>query len=198
MNSRLFLVRGFTLLEMLVVIVLLSLMTTLISYGISLGGKIFERAKTVPVQYTKLFDSERWLRQTVANTLSYSQESLRFVGTSSDISGITTTPLKRLNQAPTRYTWQLVKSDEGVLLNYREGVVGEYETIRVFGDVETYFFEFTDMRGRKYEIWPTDDPRQLLPTLITLVVNNGEQNIALDIFPLGLKYRNNIDLESDA
>lgn len=182
MKKNIFSAAGFSLLEMMVVIMLVSLMTTLIAYSISLGGKVFARAQTISQQYSQLFDSERWFRQTVVNTASYTKDSLVFSATSSQLSGITTAPLKQVNQAPMLYSWRLADSDDGLLLEYKEGSGDQYETVRSFGYGDGRF-EFTDQSGNVHAAWPIGDRRQALPKLITMVVSNDGQVFKWEIFP---------------
>jgi prepilin-type N-terminal cleavage/methylation domain-containing protein len=110
---------GFTLVETLVVLVLVSLIATLLTqslvYVFSLRTRVLEQVDST----RQAALSERWYRQSVNGTVADLAELEReFVGTADGFSAVTLAPVHLDYGVPTRIRWELVSDEDRHALTY--------------------------------------------------------------------------------
>lgn len=178
--------RGFTLLEMLVVMVLTALITTLLMGGLSMVYRLQSRFGP------EIFNSQHgamyadWFRLTVNGLMpDYPDGPHRFKGESDRLSGLTLSPLDQPEGALVPFAWSL-------RFDPRSG-----QTQLVYGDApdgppilvwpgNAGRFRYFDQQGEAHDSWPPafGAPAQL-PAAIRLEMPAGHSPQLLIAVPLG-------------
>jgi len=180
-------IKGFTLVEMLVVLVLVSLVMTLTMQGLSsaldLRGRVIK--EVVHQQTTRL--QQYWLRSVVASL--YPEQVHRtdvFKGDRQKISGLTLAPLISDTGIPVPFTLSIQRSQGQASMVYREADFDPW-VLATWQDTATGGFRFRDADGKWTSKWPVNkvipaDPQQeqiQLPALIDIemIVNDQRMNL---------------------
>jgi general secretion pathway protein J len=144
---------GFTLLEMLVVLVLIGLMSTLLLQGFAYV--LYLRSHFL----VQLEDSQQgalkeyWFRSTVAGIVTdYQDGEHLFKGEPRQFSGLTIATLDNMAGVPTSFTWQLEYSAGITKLNYQTSQGEVWEVARWNGDHGTFSYMAVD--GKWSDRWP--------------------------------------------
>lgn len=144
---------GFTLLEMLVVLVLVSLISTLLlqslSYILQLRSRLLVHLDDL--QYGAV--QEAWFRSTTAGIITdYYDGKNIFQGTEREFSGLTLNPLEANTGALSPFAWQLQSEGGKTVLRYRKSD-GEYWEVASWSG-ERGTFRYMDTQGKWYTQWP--------------------------------------------
>jgi general secretion pathway protein J len=145
--------RGFTLLEMLVVLVLVGFITTLLLQGFAYVLHLRSRflIQLGDVQQATL--QEHWFRSTTAAIVTdYKQGEFIFQGKAHQFSGLTLSALDATLGVPTPFTWQLDYSEGMMVLRYQNSQGEKWEVADWFGD-EGYF-RYMTKDGKWHNQWP--------------------------------------------
>jgi general secretion pathway protein J len=155
--------RGFTLLEMLVVLVLVALISTLLLEGISQVLLLRERFLGVLQRTQQGAVQAYWFRSSVAGLLPdypterpdivfQARSPQLFEGQSDTLSGLTLAALDANGGVPTPFSWRLLRANQQTTLQY-QNQAGEYWTVMVWPG-EQGEFRYQDKAGKWYEQWP--------------------------------------------
>ncbi len=162
--------RGFTLLEMLVVLVLVGFISTLLLQGFSyvLHLRSGVLAQLEDSQQGAL--QEYWFRSTTAAIVTdYRGGEHVFKGEERQFSGLTIAALDQTTGMQSAFVWQLQYADGVTVLRYRNGKGIDWEVARWLGDFG--HFRYLAVDGQWHSQWPPSfglEPPQI-PTAILLL-----------------------------
>jgi len=160
---------GFTLLEMLVVLVLVGLMSTLLLQGFSYVLHLRTRFLIHLEDAQQGALKEYWFRSTVAGILAdYKDGEHIFQGNERQLSGLTIASLDNVAGMPAAFVWQLHSANDMTTLRYQNSQGEFWEIARWQGNQGRFRYRAVD--GKWYERWPPKlgmEPPQL-PRLIVL------------------------------
>ncbi len=164
---------GFTLIEMLVVLVLLGIITTLLiegfTYVIRLRSRVLAHVEEITVRKME----ENWVRSLCGGlTPDFKGEKHVFIGQRSYLSGLTLAPLKSNPGVPTPFTLQFRQEDGEIFLDYREWD-GEIWEIAHWKGTEAGF-AYADKSGQWGKQWPVPKVQKMsqLPEGVVLEVDD--------------------------
>lgn len=160
--------RGFTLLEVLVVLVLVGLISTVTMQGFSFVLNLQERLKRqlVDTQYRNL--QESWFRDVVR---SFREKKVKageavFTGSPHKLEGFSLLSLKGRVGVPIQTQWLLEEYDGGQYLKYSiEG--GEPVIVADWLGADV-IFQYLDRKGQLHNEWPPSELVSYLPKGILL------------------------------
>ncbi len=182
---------GFTLLEMLVVLVLVSLISTLLLQSLSY---ILQLRSHLQVHLDDLQHGaiqEAWFRSTTAGIITdYYDGKNIFQGTEREFSGLTLNPLEANLGALSPFAWQLQTEGGRTSLRYRKSDGEYWEVASWTGEPGT--FRYMDIQGKWHTQWPppffSETPPQIprfilleaqrRQTAMTWMVQLADRNIA--------------------
>jgi|WetSurMetagenome_2_1015567.scaffolds.fasta_scaffold19476_2 general secretion pathway protein J len=165
--------QGFTLLEVLVVLVLLSLISTL-------AFEILHQTANLRSQFLETLDElqqgvirEHWFRSSVAaltpdyppeTTVVYqAHKPYIFQGTENEFYGLTITSLDNDGGIPTPFGWQLSFKENETILRYRNKEEQWWEIMHWSGNEGKFFYQAKN--GQWYKQWPPPEDKQAFEKL---------------------------------
>ena len=144
---------GFTLLEMLVVLVLVAFISTLILQGFSFTFQLRSRFLEQLDNLQRGAIQEHWFRSsTAAIVTDYINGEHIFKGKEREFSGLTIVALDAKMGVPMNFVWQLKQVDGIMVLRYQNSK-GEYWKVTQWLGEEGYF-RYMARNGDWYEQWP--------------------------------------------
>lgn len=161
--------RGFTLMEMLVTLVLVSFATMLMFQMLGSYRIALERvgAQAAGIDREALFQA--WFRDSVHGL--YAAPRLRFIGDATRFSATTLNPLHAPEGSPTALAWELHRSDDGGFeIAYVEEGRERWRLRR--RDPAPLRFAYYDADGNALDAWPPSRGKvnpEALPALVGLV-----------------------------
>jgi general secretion pathway protein J len=166
---------GFTVLEMMVVLVILALVTTLAMQG--LGYVLGQRERFVAFlqEYQSDVLRRTWFRQTAQGIFpGRSAHGSEFRGETSRWSGLTLKPLSQEAGIPRRVTLDLQRQGERVALLYREQA-GPAWRLAEWPAASQPAFRYLDESGQWYRRWPPRSAKDLpqTPEAIRIAFDDG-------------------------
>lgn len=154
--------KGFTLLEMMVVLVLVSLITVLLMQGFGFVVGLQERIRQQLVQIQDIELREQWFRVV---TRSYHRgrpsDQSAFTGSPTQISGLTLQALHNDVGLPTKVQWAIENQGAVSILTYAEENKAPITIMR--WTTEMPEFRFMDSTGELNETWPPEAADSSLP-----------------------------------
>lgn len=165
-------VHGFTLLEVLVVLIIVSLVGVLLMQGLSHAFAIRGRLQAELREQQRGSLIEAWFRQTVRSLAPTEPfEGKPFAGSADRFEGISFAPLQGSNGSARRVGWSLIRSGSEVWLEYAEEGTVRWRLRRVgSAKGEEPQFHYLDSEGRLHRRWPPEQPvPEVLPAGIALV-----------------------------
>jgi len=163
---------GFTLLETLVVLVIVSLVSTLLWEGLAFVLHLRSRllVHLDQVQHGTL--QESWFRWTTTALVSdYKGHQHLFQGNENEFSGLTMMPLDADEGEVLPFAWQLQHQTEFTTLRYRKSD-GEYWEIARWPGA-TGSFRYGDAEGQWHKQWPPQFFKTTPPQLPALILLQG-------------------------
>lgn len=182
--------RGFTLLEMLVVLILTGLIAGILFQGLS---QVFRLQNHFGAELDNMRQNAMladWFRQVIEGVQTdYADGPHKFVGTGHRISGITTSPLRGAQGTVAPFVLELRFDAQtgGTQLRYGEGE----DAVALFGwPGDEGRFVFLDAQQTEYDAWPprlVNQAAQLAqrPALVRLDGKRGGQPWVLVATPMG-------------
>lgn len=157
---------GFTLLEALVTLVIVSLIATLLMQSLSYALDLRERLLRHQAAASVAALQEQWFRDTLAAALPDLPDALGVLrGDRDSVELITADPLGPRSLA--RVRWQLVPGADGVRLVYRDDRLGEIAVIDT--PLREASFSYLDAAGHWHGNWPPERQQdEVLPRLLRL------------------------------
>ena len=123
--------RGLTLLEMLVVLTLVSMLTTVLFQGYGYMLLTYQRIQLRQTVEFKRALANTWFRGSMENLVAYDKVSQRFSAIATTITGATFSPLLAQAGIPTPIRWELRNSNDGLQLHYFEGDPEREQTLLI-------------------------------------------------------------------
>lgn len=163
--------RGFTLVEMLVVLVLVSLLATLLIEGTGfLVGK-YAAVERLRREEGLAALGGHWFASTVGATVPSRRAGRRFAGDETAFEGVTLQPLAAESGRPTRIRWSIDEDgSRGVV--YAEEGAGPW-TVLASAD-GPLAFQYAGSSRRWQARWPpAADSRERIPRMVRLVSSGG-------------------------
>lgn len=169
--------RGFTVMEMLAVLALVSLLGTLLVQGLGFFTARYDAVK----RNHRAADSsalwQHWFATTVGGMVPVGVRARRFRGDASTFAGTTLQPLAGEGGVPTVVRWQapagaaaVVYQEEGVAAPVADPIAWRLPLAEENG----LAFQYADRQGGWHDAWPTRAaPLEWTPTLIRLVGNGA-------------------------
>lgn len=158
---------GFTLMEMLVTLVLISLATMLMFQMLGSYRIARERAQAQSGQIDRQVLFAGWFRSSVQGL--FIDHGLTFEGTSDNFEGTTLNPLYAPGATPTLVRWELRDAATGPEIVYIEN--GQERWLQPLARTRAARFAFLDEEGKQHEAWPPKLGKQdaLLPSVVLLL-----------------------------
>lgn len=163
---------GFTLLEMLVVLILVSLISVLMMQGFSFVVGLHERIRHQLIMLQDIELREQWFRSVVrAMHIGRSSDNAAFKGDAFSFSGLTLQPLDGLLGMPTNIHWRIERTNAVSVLTYQQG---DDTPVSVFEwSLTSPEFRYLDAQGQLQSSWPPGASSGLPFDLFT----NGDQKL---------------------
>jgi general secretion pathway protein J len=166
--------RAFTLIEMLVVLVIVGLMTTLIVQGFGYSMGVYQRViKTQRSAYNEVL-AYNWLRSSLSTQVAARPKDRGLEGNAGDLSTYTYQPLLAQQGVKALIRWQLVNDDADVVLRYSEGK----QSFDAYRWAESSAqFEYLNEKDQWINRWPpekTENPA--LPRALRVQVTSGKES----------------------
>lgn len=147
--------RGFTLLEMMVVLVIVSLISVLLMQGFGFVVGLQERIRTQLVKVQNIELKEQWFRLVVRSIIREEREgNPSFKGETDRFAGTSIQPLGQQIGTPTSIEWLIKYNGEISILYYVES---DSEPIKIMAWRNSeQVFRYLDESGNLYDSWPPD------------------------------------------
>ncbi len=154
---------GMTLLELLVVMTLLAIVTSLLMQGFSTALSTYERVQRRQSQAMPFELGYRWFTQTVSGTQAELDPPRHFKGDAKSFSGTTHRPLQGKNGQVRFFGWQLSETPAGELkLVYRQPGQPDWQIVRwPTGSRARFLYRALD--GSVAAQWPPPSSSSLPP-----------------------------------
>lgn len=136
--------KGFSLIELLVVMVIMSLVTSLLAVGLSATTRNFERLNTRSLINNHSNLSLVWLRESIFDAVQYHPESPVFSGTSNSLSFISASAPDAANGQATHLIWSLKKQGDSTFLSYASAFSTEINFTKM--NSNSYFEYFSNQK----------------------------------------------------
>ena len=144
---------GFTLLEMLVVLVLVSFISVLLLEGFSYVLHLRSNFLSQFEDLQRGALQEYWFRSTTAAIITdYHDGEHIFKGEEHKFSGLTIAALDQSIGVPTAFAWKMEYADGMMLLSYQNNKNETWEISHWFGS--TGSFQYMDKDGKWHTNWP--------------------------------------------
>jgi general secretion pathway protein J len=160
---------GFTLIEMLVVLVIVSLTTSLLMTGLSNTWRNFERLGARELSLSAGMIGASWFRQSIEGAVMYHPFSNDFRGNSSTISMITFNAPFSSEQTPQKISWRIVRKKNLWVLELIDSHQQKSYLVEEF-DTQVQF-EYLSGGGWQSQF---SQERNTLPAAIRILVGNVE------------------------
>lgn len=166
--------KGFTLLEMLVVLVIAGLVSTVLTQALSQIYKLHSRFSLAIYNSQQTAMELDWYRQIIQGLQAdYDNGQDSFFGKANTLNGLTTTPASLNYGATTRFRLELEydRSSNLTMLNYSEG---EKKQKLLSWAGKNVKFSYIDQGGEPHETWPPALGKwPKLPKTILLQASDG-------------------------
>jgi prepilin-type N-terminal cleavage/methylation domain-containing protein len=171
--------KGFTLMELLVVLVLISLLMTTLMQGLSFFLKLKQRGSALVLTQQKTQMQEYWFKTLIQGLTPYqSFTEKHFEGSKTELTGQTMTTLTSAPASIGEINLKLEQTKTTVKLIYTAGeqvwILGEWLSNKAF-------LSYQDQQGSQYASWPpkniSDEELMQLPSLIMLHITTPRGNI---------------------
>lgn len=141
-------VRGFTLMEVLVVLVIAALLMTMLFQSLQIFRRAQERINAQSVAAWQQRLAGRWYDTSVSGLFPASDR--RFVGDERHWQGYSLQPVEGIPGAPVWIEWSLADAASGSVLRYRSPPRAEL----AFARPGRWRFVYVDADGTRYRQWP--------------------------------------------
>ena len=166
---------GLSLLEMLVVLVLASLLSTLLVQGLGFFLSSSDTARRHASRAAEAHQQQHWFASSVRSIVPYLDPPRAFAGDATSFAGITLEPLGSEPGLPREVRWSI--EPDGESLRYAESVGAQatalaWTVLRAPG--EALRFEYADRAGLWYPSWPQATvAREWIPGQVRLIGEDG-------------------------
>jgi len=192
---------GFTLLEILIVIIIVTLISGLLIQGLSQTLLIQKKQQQSLLTLERAMMVNQWFVQSTRGLfVTYSKPD--FIGKRDQFTGISLQALNTGNGIPTLITWAIRSDDQGQQLTYNENetngannfwLIHQWYT-EITNQAEIHF-EYRDRQGQWHERWPPEQghrfERQAIEVRFLLPVAIKITSPEIDDFPFFVTITNN-------
>lgn len=162
-------ISGFTLVEMLVVLVILSLTTSLLVEGLGTTWRNFDKLNSQQLFVNRGLLPKKWFIDSFKGAQLYHPFKSVFTGSSNHISFITISPPGTIKATPTKIEWTIEDQDDSIQsLYYSVDNGNKVKVANLNGQ-----FSFIYLTGKRWEDSFSSD-KALLPNAIK-ILNGDEQ-----------------------
>jgi len=163
--------QGISLLEVLVVIVLTGLISTMLLQGITFSLAAFEKNRNFQRAYQKDILAHRWLRDSVENMMASHDSEFSLVGTNKMLKGYSLAPIFREAGELVKAKWFLDENGGAQELWYEEG--NRNAMLIATWQAESARFSYGDFSGNEHDGWPAiKDEQGQIPVRIKLIFDD--------------------------
>ncbi|MFC3121943.1 prepilin-type N-terminal cleavage/methylation domain-containing protein [Agaribacter flavus] len=167
---------GFTIMELLVVLVILSLVTTLLLSSLSVIWKSFERLEHKQLNHSANL-AAFWFRSSIENAIQFHPERPSFYGDARSITFFSVGAIDSETSQPTRLSWEILVAEDKhnqdiYTLRYVNRLSGEYvDTHKT--DVPLSFVYANENKEQSSIFRPE---RSVLPNAVYITANTESEN----------------------
>ena len=176
--------KGLTLLELLVVIVLVSLLSTLVIQGVGFYLGKYQIVRRVQHEASLELLHQRWFASSVRGMVPHRMERFRFVGDALSFAGYTIQPLAAEPGMPAKVRWSITPDGRLQTVTYAEEGQVEWKVLELEGvDLS---FQYADTDARWHDSWPVSGVgRRRIPHMVRLrsVADQTLWLVHLGLFP---------------
>ena len=144
--------KGLTLLELLVVIVLVSLLSTLVIQGVGFYLGKYQIVRRVQHEASLGLLHQRWFASTVRGMVPHRLERLRFAGDGAAFEGFTLQPLAAEPGMPMNVRWSITADSNSQTVAYSEEGNVEWKVLKLEG--ADLSFQYADVNASWHDSWP--------------------------------------------
>ena len=164
--------RGFSLVEVMVVLTITALLAALVAQALGLFGARYESLRRLEAETAQQALPRNWFGTTVRGFLPYRIEARRFTGDVAGFRGFTTESLGSEPGLPVAAMWRVEGDGAGSVVSYHEEGGLTWQVLEV--DVPAAF-QYADAALVWRNAWPVEElPFEHVPTLVRLVTIEGE------------------------
>jgi general secretion pathway protein J len=168
---------GFTLLEILVVLVLVALVSTIIMQGFYFATSVQARIKKQLIEAQTGSLQENWFRETVRSVQpSFDKSKNALTGTATELKGVSLTTLYGQTGIPAITTWKLKSTGTTSSLYYKINTRPEIK-VATWNSTEVKF-KYADAQGELHPTWPPNDKTSGLPKGVLISTPPRSQGFA--------------------
>ena len=166
---------GLSLLEMLVVLVLAALLSTLLIQGLGLFLSGMESVQQHSGRAAKALLPQRWFTATVAGMVPYLDPEKAFKGDGQGFEGLTLASLTNEPGLPLRVRWSIAADGSVRYAEVSEREDDGLEWVLLPEPGAALAFEYAGLDGQWRDLWqPAPMQRQWLPRQVRLVAAGGQ------------------------
>jgi len=159
--------QGMSLLELLVVLVIVSLVSTAMVQGLGFGLSLYQRVAGAEAERAKKLRTEEWFRLVNMSLVAQKEPGESLIGSKEGFSAYSMNPLISDDSIVRAVAWDINDGE----LRYREAGV-DFLPIQTIGfDSE---FSYLDEAGRWHSSWPLNSESFELPRAVRLTTGAGK------------------------
>lgn len=164
---------GFTLIEVIVVMVLIGLITTLLIQGLSFSMSLRAQGLRLSAEKTEARLREHWFRTLINGAAPDHREGPNlFQGTATKLNGLTLNPLHPGAAPPAPFTLEIENRQNDTLLHYSDGAETHWPLFRLENTAWTFQYLAPDSTWK--DQWPPEPEASQLPQAIRLTTNRED------------------------
>lgn len=168
---------GLTLLEMLVVLVITALLSTLVVQGLGYFLARYEGVNRLQQKMLTEGVPEAWFASTVAGLVALPSGPRTLRGDGDGFEGTTMSPLAGEPGLSQQFSWSIARDDGAARVDYSEGRALRWA---LWTSMQALTFEYADQEGRWHDSWPLEGPAAAnLPSMIRLVRGESGETLWL-------------------
>jgi len=146
---------GISLLEVLVVIVLTGLTSTMLLQATTFTLAAFEKNKGYQSRYQREILYLSWMRDSIENMMASHDAEFSMNGNASKIEGYSLAPIYKKSGELVHVTWFIERQSEKNKLWYKEN--NGKNALMASWQADDVHFSYVDMSGAEYSQWPAGD-----------------------------------------
>jgi general secretion pathway protein J len=171
--------KGLSLLELLVVMLLTSLITTLMMQGFSFAVTIYNQVVVRKERTHVLVLSEQWFKGVNQNLVAMKVPGESLVGDETSFEATTLQPLIGLAGVPTEIKWKLISELDAVSLQYEE--LGQTYVVEKIRHLQPKF-QYLASNETWLDSWPENSQEDSLPVAIRIFSGGADDKFNRTVF----------------
>jgi general secretion pathway protein J len=168
-------IRGFTLLEMLVVLIIVGFITSILFQALEQIYKLQSRFGLQLAESQQGAMYTDWFRQVVQGLQTdFPEGKQKFQGTETQFTGLTTSPLSADYGAPTMVTMSLLYNNRDEVTELLYTANERKSKLSSWSEKKATHFIYVDNKGEQHDTWPP--PFGLWPQLPDMILLQSKKN----------------------